>query len=221
MVMRDGVRGTVEERTEAGEAVRQKIYGPKVGFEVRRVIDGLAFIIVPPAVLLEVRDVDPVAPEAQPSRRAEVGEDALGEGLVPAVRLEAGGRQERSQHRARVVVAVVGHEPERRGRAPGDMTKGADAAGRRAVPCRGRIRNRRNRAAVGRSPPLGDRGFIRRIQGEEHRRLALAVIADRQALELGPVGLDARGEALEHAERAVARRLPRGGRGEAPFPGSS
>jgi hypothetical protein len=89
---------------------------------MRRGVDRLGVVIVLPAGLLELWLVDPIAAKAELSGRPQVRQQrrSTGSSHRPT---RAPLRSKRREDRPRIVIAVVGHLPRRRDRAPCDQPK--------------------------------------------------------------------------------------------------
>src|ERR1043165_4925568 len=90
---------------------------------MRRIIHRRVIAIIFPAVRLQIFEINPVGAKSQLAGRAEVCEQGLRDWFIPTIRFEARAGENRGEHRARVVVTVVGLEPRRRDVAPTDETE--------------------------------------------------------------------------------------------------
>ncbi len=106
-----------------GVPIRPEIAGPQVGLEMRRIVDGRGLEIVLPAVGGQVRHVDAIGAKTVLAGGAQIAEQALEHGLVPAIRVRQRRGCHRAQQHARIVITVGGDLALRIADAPNDQAE--------------------------------------------------------------------------------------------------
>ncbi len=201
---RQRVGGLLKKRRIPRPAIGPEITGPQAAFKMRGVVDRVRIMEMLPAVGFQGADINAVSAKALLSGGAEIGQQRPRYAFVPAFGLQHVPRQHGAQDTTAGVVAVIGAQPRGRDVSPGDMTI-------RPVL---RIRPRPLAHAGGEINIIqqvrSDHATrLSAIQRQHHGGLDVAILAQRQALQLRAVGKYPRGITFQDAQRAIALGSPR------------
>ena len=143
-------------------------------------------------------------------QRPEIREQTFQERFVPAMILQAGGDGHDAKHGARVVIAVIGHQPGGGIRAPTDETISAlFGIGARTAAYVG-IEENVIKQITG-DDPAGLMVIQSGVERQDHGAFRIAIRAQRQTLNLLAIKANAGSVAFQDAKRAIAHGFVRAG----------